>query len=229
MCGRKTLTSDIKNIIQELFVEEWKIENYRPSYNIAPSHFSPVLIEKNNLKKVIMMRWGLIHKWSKNHLKSSNMINARLETILEKKTYMELVTTNRCIVITDGYFEWKFEDNKKTPYYIKHAKNKLLPMAGLWTIWKSNEITLMTYTVITTKAQKSLCKIHHRMPMILEKKDINNWINCKGGNEIDNIKTFNPDNLDFFPVSDFVNSPKNNSIKCIKPYNKKSTLNMFQT
>ena len=67
------------------------------------------------------------------------------------------------------------------------------------------------------------------MPIILEKKDINNWINCKGGNEIDNIKTFNPDNLEFFPVSDFVNSPKNNSIKCIKPYNKKSTLNMFQT
>ena len=230
MCGRKTLTKDKKAIIEELLIDEWQGDNYKPSFNIAPTQNSPVLISLESLRIIKSMKWGLIPSWSKDRSIGPKMINARSETILEKISYKNLVHTNRCIVISDGYYEWKRYGNIKKPFYIRHSENKLLLMAGLWTSWQSPSGLISTYTVITTTPQKNIEHIHNRMPVILEKGEIDNWIRSSKGNKIstqlDYLRPF-IGKLIYHPVSNFVNSTGNNNIKCINPIGKTDELLLF--
>ena len=137
MCGRKTLSRDIKSIIEEMNIEEWQDSDiYQPRYNIAPTQYSPVIIDKV-VRHAKLMRWGLIPNWSTDSSIGSKLINARSETLLQKPSFQNLVPSRRCIVISDGYFEWKRTSNRSKPYYIYHSEEKLLPMAGLWDIWKN--------------------------------------------------------------------------------------------
>jgi len=162
MCGRKTLIWDMQSIIEELTIEEWLDKDYyNPSYNIAPTQQSPILMD-NGIRYVQPMRWGLIPYWTKDRSIGLRMINARSETLLEKPSFSNLVPKQRCVVIADGYFEWYKEGTTKTPYYIKHPEDKLLPMAGLWDIWKSPDGTIInSYTVITTEPQHEIAFIHN--------------------------------------------------------------------
>ena len=215
MCGRKTLSKDVASIIKEMDIEQWEAHDYKPNYNIAPTDSSLVLI-KDMIRKTKMMRWGLIPSWVKNDSFSSKMINARAETVLEKPSFYDLVHKNRCVVLCDGYFEWARQDSQ--PYYIRHPKNNILPLAGLWTKCNdSNSNTLFTYTVLTTAPCKNISHIHNRMPVILNKKNTEQWINCKKFSASDcligfpNVKT----DLVFYPVSTNVNSTKNNSAENI--------------
>ena len=227
MCGRKTLTKDIASIIEEMNIQEWEENNYKPSYNVAPTDFSPVVIQER--KKVVkMMKWGLIPAWSSNSRNGSKMINARLETLLEKPSFSNLVHKNRCVVLSDGYYEWTKQDNQA--YYITHKKNKILPLAGLWTEWeKSDSSTILSYTVITTTPIKDIAHIHNRMPMILDKKNVDKWIDCNNYS-IENCLNdilLDKSHLKFYPVSNIVNSIKNNSIECTKPKVQKKTMSLF--
>ena len=218
MCGRKTLTKDKKTIIEELLIDEWQDDNYEPSFNIAPTQNCPVLISTENSRIIKSMKWGLVPNWSKNRSIGSKMINARSETILEKVSFKNLIRTNRCVIISDGYYEWKRYGDGKKPFYIHHPEHKLLLMAGLWTSWGSSSDAISTYTVITTTPQKQIAHIHNRMPVILELSQIDNWIKPSKGNKIsaqlDCLRPF-IGKLIYHPVSSFVNSPKNNGRDCI--------------
>ena len=218
MCGRKTLTKDAQAIIEELLIDEWEQKDeYNPSYNIAPTQNSPILIY-NYKRKIDHMRWGLIPSWAKDKAIGTKMINARGETLLEKPTFKNLLIKNRCIIITDGYFEWYNTGVSKTPYYFRDPEKNILPMAGLWDKWQSsNGKSMKTYTLITTTPKPEYAHIHNRMPVILPHSRIDIWINTRYYSPavaVDNVLPYQ-DELDVFPVSTFVNSPKNNSIKCI--------------
>jgi len=220
MCGRKTLTKDMQSIIEELAIEAWKnADNYLPNYNIAPTQNSPILID--NGKRIIKeMRWGLIPSWAKDEKFGARMINARIETLLEKPSYRNLVSSNRCIVIADGYYEWKNESNKKVPYYLRDPNDKLLSMAGLYDVWQNpNGLFVQSYTIITKSAQNNLSNIHNRMPVILPQEHLNTWLKNEKHSESNALELANnsmPD-LEYFPVSLLVNSVKNNSPECLKP------------
>lgn len=210
----------MQSIIEELAVEEWMDpESYFPSYNIAPTQMTPILGHSGK-RMVKLMRWGLIPSWSKEISIGSRLINARAETILEKPSFRNLVPRNRCVVITDGYYEWQREGETKTPYYIRHPKKKLLPMAGLCDTWNSPEgEKILSYTVITTEPALEISFIHDRMPVILNTDDINIWIQHANHSEREatNLLKSYPGALEFHPVSTFVNSPRNNSEQCIQP------------
>lgn len=227
MCGRKTLTRDMQSIIEELAIEEWENpDNYLPSYNIAPTQNSPILIY-NGKRIVKPMRWGLIPSWAKDEKFGTRMINARLETLMEKPSYHNLVSSKRCIVITDGYYEWKNDGVQKTPYYFKSPDEKLLPMAGLYDVWKHPDGYLIpTYTVITKTAQDDIASIHNRMPVILPQEHLDKWLrtdNFSISEVLELAKDTNP-TIEKYPVSSLVNSVKNNSPKCILPLSKGSDL-----
>ena len=230
MCGRKTLTRDLQSIIEELAIDEYLDDGFEPSYNIAPTQFSPVLIGKDDSRVLKKMKWGLIPNWSKDEAIGSKMINARSESLLEKPSFQNLVHQNRCVVITDGYFEWKKGNEGSQPFYISHPKKKLLPMAGLWTTWESSSSRMISsYTVITTIPQKAIAHIHNRMPVILNPTAIDEWIKCEK-NTLDiamaNLVPYSG-NLSFYPVSTFMNSPKNNSKECIRSTQDSKTLDLF--
>jgi len=220
MCGRKTLTKDMKSIIKELAIEEWENpDNYIPNYNIAPTQISPILVDTG--KRIVKpMRWGLIPSWAKDEKFCSKMINARIETLTKKPSYRNLLAKNRCIVIADGYYEWENDGGKKTPYYLKHSEDKLLMMAGLYDVWKNSSGQLVpTYSIITKDAQYNLSNIHHRMPVILPQEHLDEWLKTDNNpteNAMQIAKEAMP-SLEYFPVSTLVNSVRNNSANCIEP------------
>ncbi len=230
MCGRKTLTKDLKSIIEELAINEWKNpEDYSPSYNITPGQRSPVIIQDEK-RKVKLMKWGLVPSWSKDESVGYKMINARSETLTEKPSYQGLVSKHRCVVIADGYYEWKREGKRKIPYYIFAPDNRLIPMAGLWSSWTNPGGNIVnTYTVITTEARTTIRTIHHRMPVILSKDVFPKWLNTIDISVPDALTFLHPytGELATHTVSTMVNSPKNNFPECIRPADNRETLEMF--
>lgn len=230
MCGRKTLTRDMLSIIEELAVEDWEDpDNYFPSYNITPTQSTPVLFFSSK-RLVKSMRWGLIPSWAKDTSIGAKLINARSETILEKPSFKNLVPRQRCIIIADGYYEWKKSSGKARPFYIRHQENLLLPMAGLWDTWKNPQGEyISTYTVITTGPAENISHIHNRMPVILENRNISLWIKIKDSSLQQALGLLKPleGQLKSFEVSSYVNSPRNNSAQCIKPLKAGLNLGLF--
>ena len=228
MCGRKTLTMSKKAIIEELMVDEWQVEDYEPSYNIAPTQNSLVLVQEKGSKIVRSMKWGLIPAWSKSELYGSKMINARSETVMTKPSFKNLIPKNRCIVLSDGYYEWKQSGGRKAPFFIQKKDGGLMLFAGLWTTWSMSSKKVFTYTILTTKAQKDISAIHHRMPALIDKSKAEMWINLDNKfSGVEQELTETKEVLNFYQVSDFVNKPDNNSVACISPFKARTDLNLF--
>tara|TARA_B100000315_G_scaffold15781_1_gene14155 strand:- start:5433 stop:6038 length:606 start_codon:yes stop_codon:yes gene_type:complete len=177
MCGRKSLTKGKLEIIEELLVDEWLMDDYDPRPEIFPTNFSPILVENEGKRIVKPMHWGLIPSWSKDKKYASRMINARSETLEEKPSYRNLLNTSRCIIIADGFYEWKVENGIKRKYFIRKEDNSILAMAGLWTSWNSpNGAWINSYTVITSAAKGIISEVHDRMPVLLNKPCQDKWL-----------------------------------------------------
>ena len=230
MCGRKTLTKDIQSIIEEMAIESWDdSELYQLNYNIAPTQTSPVIVDIMG-RHAKIMKWGLIPNWATDASIGSKLINARAETLLEKPSFQHLVPTQRCVILADGYYEWKRSNSRAIPYYICHPEKKILPMAGLWDIWKNiSGENLFSYTIITTMSNFDLKEIHHRMPVILDNKNIDPWIKVHNISVANAMSLLEPykNELKFHQVSTLVNSPRNNQIDCIRSVEDSENLSLF--
>jgi len=200
-------------------VDWWEGEpTWEPHYNISPLMQVPVLFFDGQ-RIVRLMTWGLIPHWAKDEKIASKLINARAETLLQKLSFAGLVEKNRCIVITDGYYEWKKEGESSIPFYIKSKDDSFLPMAGLYDLWKKPEGNIVyTYTVITVDSNPQIGEIHHRMPAILKIEDIEPWINCLKYpfSRVKHLLKPYEHELEVYPVSKIVNYSRNNSPLCIK-------------
>lgn len=220
MCGRKMLTKNKMAIIEELLADEWADSGeYSLSYNIAPTHRTPVLRSIGNKRRINNMKWGLIPYTQNSTKKGTLLINARGESILEKVKFKHLVSGNRCIIIASGYYEWKTYAKNKLPYLIKPKDDSLLLMAGLWDTQKNQDgISENYFTIITTAGNQQLARIHYRMPAIIEKDKINIWMDCQKFDGKTAIKLIKPytEMLECYPVSPIVNSVKNNSPACVQ-------------
>ena len=219
MCGRFTLTSDKKDLMNYLELERWDSDfTWQPSYNIAPTQKTPVLTGKKE-RKIRGMYWGLVPHWSKDMKVGSRMINARVETLTKKPAYANLLRSQRCIVLSNGYYEWMQTSRGKQPYYIHDPENIILPFAGLWDKWQNDKMQYrITCTIITIDTSKELKHIHNRMPLILTKDRMEKWIDCNQPKDhaLQSLKPYNKP-LDYYPVSKFVNTPFNNSQQCMEP------------
>ncbi|MFH1212912.1 MAG: SOS response-associated peptidase [Candidatus Neomarinimicrobiota bacterium] len=220
MCGRKTLTKGKMEIIEELSIKEWdNTFDIQPNYNVAPTTIMPVMLHDDG-RVVRPMRWGLIPEWAKDADSLPILINARSESLTTKPSFRGLLNANRCVVITDGYFEWQKSGAVKQPFFIHNPAEKLLPMAGLYGRWISSDgQAYITYTVITTPANTQLQIIHQRMPAILTPEQIDVWIDCRQFDQKIALELIQPSSVPLaaIPVSNFVNSVKNNSPQCLQP------------
>jgi len=213
MCGRYTFFNNIDSLQHLLNIDviDSNIINHQASYNISPTQNAPVVFEENNKRILKNMRWGLIPSWAKDNSFASKLINARSETIADKPSFKNLITTNRCVVLANGYYEWVNVDNKKHPYFIYSEENTMISMAGLWTEWKD----VISFTIITKKSDISISHLHHRMPLILQEEKIDSYLDKK--NTFDDFVLFDDMKLKYHQVSNLVNSPKNNNASCINP------------
>ncbi len=219
MCGRFSLKSTIKAIEDEFSIETSDID-FQPRYNIAPTQNIAAII-KDETRKLTALRWGLIPSWAKDTAIGNRMINARAETLLEKPSFKDAFKKRRCLIIADGFFEWKKIGQEKIPMYIYLKDENLFTFAGIWETWRSTDgKAIHSCAIITTSPNEFMSSIHNRMPVILSSKDRDAWLDTSNQTEknlIDLLKPYPSEAMDAYPVSKIVNSPLNDIPDCIKP------------
>lgn len=221
MCGRFSLTEDI-SILQQYFDFEIS-EEITPRYNIAPSQRVLTVLSDGQERRAGTMKWGLVPFWAKDEKIGYKMINARAEGIDEKPSFKHAFKRRRCLILTNGFYEWKKqEDGNKQPYRFVMKDNKPFAFAGLWETWKKGEKPLHSCTIITTTPNKITEDVHDRMPVILHQDSYDLWLNPKN-NDTEHLKSllvpYPAEEMDLYPVSTMVNSPKNDIAEILAPLN----------
>lgn len=213
MCGRYALFADEEDLIERYSLMSSIEKKYTPSYNIYPSSYNPV-ITRNSPNKLEFMKWGLIPNWAKDPKIGFRMINARDDTITKKPSFKKPFLTQRCLIPFSGFFEWQQSQDKKqkTPFFIHNLQNKIMSFAGIYDVWidaEGNETK--SYTIITTKPNKTVQQIHDRMPVILNECDEDLWLSKDSNPEqlLRLLKPLDEDELEAYQISTKVNNPKN--------------------
>jgi putative SOS response-associated peptidase YedK len=227
MCGRFVRKSTLTEIKDEFDIGEiqWAWE---PSYNVAPGQEIAAVV-KNGENKLVSFRWGLIPFWAKDEEVGYKMINARSETIAEKRTFAQLLKKRRCLIVADGFYEWqKSEDKKiKIPMYITLRSGRPFGFAGLFDIWKSRDgKVVQSCTIITTKPNELLAPIHNRMPVIIPAGARALWLDRSIEESRQLLSLLDPypaHDMLAYEVSRQVNSPKNNSSDLLRPLQQHGT------
>lgn len=182
MCGRYSLTTPL-DAMRRVFPFEGS-PNLQPRYNIAPTQVAPVFRRHPDGRLLCHnLRWGLVPSWSKDMTGAARMINARAETVAEKPAFRSAFGRRRCLIPADGFYEWeKLEGGKKQPWRIVLEDREPFAFAGLWERWEHPEDgKIDTYTIITTEAAERISTIHHRMPVILNAADHDDWLSPDAG------------------------------------------------
>jgi len=147
-----------------------------PNSNISPGQNVPVVLNPIT-REVKMFRWGLVPGWAKDPKIGYRMFNARAETLTEKPSFRKLLPRRRCLILADGFYEWKEIDGKKYPFYFTLIDQKPFTFAGLWDTWQKPEgEVLYSCTLITTEPNELLSQYHNRMPVILDKDQRWQWL-----------------------------------------------------
>jgi len=217
MCGRYTIIAKAVEIEKRFEIEVPDI--YAPRYNAAPTQILPVITSEQP-QGLSFFRWGLIPSWSRDFNIGSKLINARSETITEKASFKVAFKHRRCLVIGDGYYEWKQNSKRsKIPYRITLSNGALFTFAGLWETYhdSDNNQSIHTFTIVTTESTESTAHIHERMPVILNPDSEKIWLD-QSSSESDCLNLLRPypaDQILFYPVSNRVNSVKNDDADLI--------------
>jgi putative SOS response-associated peptidase YedK len=222
MCGRFTLT--ISPSTQDVFAGFSVPDQFAPRFNIAPTQ--PVLAVPNDGRnKADFFLWGLIPSWSKDPSIANKLINARGETIAEKPSFRGGFKYKRCLILADGFYEWKTQPGTKTktPYFIHMKDRKPFAFAGLWDEWQSPDgNALRTCTIITTEPNDLMKPLHNRMPVILDPGDYAEWLDPAPRapeSLLPLIKPFPSGGMSAYPVSTLVNSPGYDRAELVVPAN----------
>lgn len=221
MCGRFTLVTPAKELAEQFRLIE--VPSLSPRYNIAPTQ--PVAAVRqlpgNGARKLSLLHWGLVPFWAKEPGIGSRMINARSETAAEKPAFRAAFRRRRCLVLADGFYEWQRLERGKQPFYIRLRDGKPFAFAGLWEHWKGpDETTIDSCTLLTTEPNDLIRPVHNRMPVILAPEDYDLWLD-PGVQEPELLRpllrAYPSENMHAYPISTWVNNPRNDDPRCIEP------------
>jgi len=220
MCGRFTLTTP-SDELAAAFPEYVLPKNAEPRYNVAPGQHILVVPNLED-RRAVMYRWGLIPSWAKDPSIGHRMINARAETLAAKPSFRLPFKRRRCLILSDGFFEWKKEGTRRAPYYVRLKQSPPFAMAGLWERWKPpSGDDVLSCAIITTEANPLVRKIHDRMPVILHPEDYNLWLSSEPQVPYESLQKllvpFPASEMEAYPVTVLVNSPSNDTPDCIVP------------
>jgi putative SOS response-associated peptidase YedK len=219
MCGRFGLSATPEQLALLLDIDPGDIPEMAPRFNIAPTTQAAVVRHNaTSHRKVHLVRWGLVPSWAKDQKIGNRLINARAETIADKPAYRSAFKRRRCLVLTDGFYEWHKVEKTKQAYHFGLADDSPFALAGLWERWQPDESAapLDTFTIVTTEANAVLAPVHHRMPVILAPGDYDTWLARETPSDEAQalLRPFAPDPMVRWPVSALVNSPRNDDPRC---------------
>lgn len=221
MCGRYVRRSDKQKIAEHFAVHGPVLADFGPGWNIAPQTFQPVirLNRHTGEREIVLMRWGLIPFWAKDPRIGLRTINAKAETITTTPAFREAIRYRRCLVPADAFYEWqKLDPKTKQPFAIALKDNRPYAFAGLWDKWKDPTAPpaadpLLTFTIITTDPNELVQPLHDRMPVIIEERDYNRWLQPGDPDRppIDLLRPFDAGKMTAWKVDPKVGNVKNDS------------------
>ena len=232
MCGRFTLRTPL-NLLNEYFLFHHAADlSLTPKYNIAPTQSVATLTVVEDRRILQWMHWGFIPGWSADPSFSSRMINARSETIHEKPAFRSAFRKRRCLIMADGYYEWKSDSSGKQPIFIHANHHQPFAFAGIWESWqpprdRSSSTPVEPWhstAIVTTEANDITKHIHHRMPVILDPENYDFWLQ-EDTDDLTRLQQLvvSPPNqnqmsqFEMTAVSKRVNRVTNDDEDCLKP------------
>ena len=216
MCGRFAFYSP-REAVLAVFGVQFPFE-LEPRYNIAPTQMvAAIRSVASGTPEGVALRWGLVPSWAKDAAIGNRMINARAETLAEKPSFRNAWKKRRCVILANGFYEWRKQTTGKTPYYIATRDERPIAFAGLWERWDKGDSPLETCTIITTSANRALRELHDRMPVILPPDALRVWVDPGQPLEVVErlLQPAAEDLLTFHEVSRAVNSPAHEGAELI--------------
>ena len=225
MCGRFTLRPNAAAIRSAFGLSELPL--FEPRYNIAPTQQVLIVREQpdGEGREAALVRWGLIPFWADDEKVGNRMINARAETALEKRSFKPAMLKRRCLVVADGWYEWQKLGSRKQPYLFQFADQRPFAFAGAWERWDKGPTPLETCTILTTAASGIAEPIHDRMPVIIDPANYATWLDRtiqEPERILPMLTPYDASELTCIPVSDYVNSPRNQGPQCVEPIDRAS-------
>ena len=223
MCGRYVILSTPEAIRAMFGYAE--LPNFPPRYNVAPTQPIPVVRLDNGKRSFALMRWGLLPAWVKDPKGFALLINARGETVLDKPAFRNAMRRRRCLIPTDGFYEWQ-PGPPKRPYFVQAKRGAdgtapPLAFAGLYETWTGpNGEELDTAAIITTTANRTLSFVHDRMPVFVPPQAFDLWLDCANVDAEVAAALIAPADdalLEAYPVSTEVNRVANDAAALIAP------------
>jgi len=221
MCGRYVIKAPVSELATMFDLMD--VPPLTPRYNVAPTQMVPAIRLKPETKKreLVMLKWGLIPAWAKDAAIGSQMIMARADTVAQKPAFESAFQKRRCLMVADGFYEWQKTNGKKQPYFIGLKDQDPFAFAGLWERWKNPEgDAVESCALITTDANDIVRPIHDRMPVILQRRDYETWLDLEIQDTMALQKLLRPypgEAMMAYPVSSFVNNPRNEASRCVDP------------
>jgi len=200
-------------------------EGLQPRYNVAPTE--PVLAvrrRREGQRQAVWLRWGLIPPGAAGPEVGARMINARAETVASKAVFRWPLLHRRCLVLADGFYEWRREGTRKQPYLFQLGGRHSFAFAGLWTRWQGPAGPVSSCAIITTDANRAVAPIHDRMPVIMLPKDYDGWLSERGDDPaevedlLDLMKPFSAEEMVVHAVSPAVNRAGRDEPGMVDPY-----------
>lgn len=188
------------------------------------------------VRQLRLLTWGLVPRWAADPKVGLRMINARAESVLDKPVFARAAASRRCLVPAAGWYEWQVSPTavdakgrpRKQPFYVHRADGDVVAFAGLYELWRDGTVTepndprawLTTFTIITTRAEPGLDRLHDRQPLVLERDDWAAWLD-PGVGDVDTLSRLlgfeQPGRFDAYPVSAAVNATRNNGEDLVRP------------
>jgi putative SOS response-associated peptidase YedK len=242
MCGRYVVTKSAQELAEEFGVERIAVdESVEPDYNVAPTKHVPTVLTRESRDKdhpglerqLRTARWGLVPAWATDPSAGNRLINARIETAAQKPAFRQAFAKRRCILPSDGYYEWQEQSPReapkkapKQPFFIHRPDRAALAMAGLYELWRDPDreredphAWLLTVTVLTTDATDELGRIHDRAPLVVPAEAYRAWLAPEPGDadELRGLLVPATVGMQADPVSTAVNNVRNQGPELIRP------------
>jgi putative SOS response-associated peptidase YedK len=221
VCGRYKL-SRRKQLVDEYFDAVSDETEWTPRYNIAPTQPVPVIRQhpKEPVRKLSLMKWGLVPSWSKDLSTAARMINARSETASTLPALRDALKFRRCLIPADGFYEWQRSGKTKQPFCFEIRYGELFAFAGIWDRWQGSGIAVETCSILTTTPNAVTSAVHDRMPVILGVNNYDLWLDpgMQNVTEVSALlKPYDARLMRCYPVSTRINQVANDDEECSRP------------
>jgi putative SOS response-associated peptidase YedK len=230
MCGRYVSVSSPTILAERFQVEQVRVTEHEPSYNVAPRAEVPVVAESRGERVLDVVRWGLIPSWAKDMKIGDRLINARAETVASGNAFKRAFAKRRCIIPADGFYEWQAIDTgqqkkRKQPWFFRRRDGEPLAFAGLWEIWHDKNLgddapRIRSCVIITTDANDVVRPVHDRMPAVLPESAWDAWLDAEN-NDVEKLQHLlvpaPPEEFEAWPVPLLVNKADNNGPELVEP------------